>query len=218
LTAAERLAPFLELDPTAEAPESWVARVCRALRAGSILAHPTTSVYGIGGAVAESAVRVSTMKRRAGSIPILRLVLDAQRLRDLHPEIRWNAEAERLANAFWPGPLTLVLDDGTDSGIAVRAEAHPLTRRLLQVFDGEIGSTSLNLSGELPATTVSEARRVLGAMADPGVEVLLLSGGDLPGPPTSTLVSLRGEHPHLLRTGAVSRSVIEAALGAELEG
>lgn len=212
------MARFLEVDATAEAPESWDTRVCRALSAGAILAHPTTSVYGIGGAAADSAVRVSTMKRRAGSIPILRLVLDAQRLRDLHPEIRWNAEAERLATAFWPGPLTLVLDDGTSAGIAVRAEAHPLTRRLLRVFDGEIGSTSLNLSGELPAATVSEARRVLHAMDDPGVEVLLLSGGDLPGPPTSTLVSLRDERPRLLRTGAVSRSMIEAALGVELEG
>ncbi len=212
------MARFVEVDAAARSPDGWVTRVCRALAAGAILAHPTTSVYGIGGAGEESAVRVSTMKERAGSVPILRLVRDARRLCELHPEIRWNAEAERLANAFWPGPLTLVLDDGTAAGIAARAEAHPLTRRLLSTFEGEIGSTSLNLSGEPPATTLADARRALDAMADPGVEVMLLCGGDLPGPPTSTLLSLQGERPRLLRAGAVTRSMIETTLGHELDG
>ena len=212
------MARFVEVNAVDEAPDSWVARVCRALAAGAILAHPTTSVYGIGGAAEESAARVSAMKSRAGAVPILRLVRDARRLRELHPGIRWNAEAERLANAFWPGPLTLVLDDGTAAGIAARVEAHPLTRRLLSSFEGEIGSTSLNLSGEPPATTLAEARRTLAEMADPGVAVLLLCGGDLQGPPTSTLLSLRGERPRLLRAGAVTRSEIETALGHELEG
>ena len=111
-----------------------------------------------------------------------------------------------------------MLDDGTAGGIAARAEAHPLTRRLLETFDGEIGSTSLNLTGEPAATTQAEARRTLDAMADPGVEVMLLCGGDLPGPPASTLLSLRGERPRLLRAGAVSRRTIEKALGRALEG
>ena len=209
---------FLEIDAAAETPDSWVPRICRALADGAILAHPTTSVYGIGGAAEESAARVSTMKRRAGSVPILQLVRDAGKLCELHPKVRWSAEAERLANAFWPGPLTLVLDDDTETGIAVRAEAHPLTRQLLTAFEGEIGSTSLNVSGEPPATTLAAARRTLAAMADPGVEVILLCGGDLPGPPTSTLLSLRGERPRLLRAGAVTRPMIETALGHELEG
>ena len=212
------MARFLEIDPAAGTADGWVARVCRALAAGAILAHPTTSVYGIGGAAADSAMRVSTMKERDGSVPILRLVRDSTSLRALHPEMRWTAEADRLAHALWPGPLTLVLDDGTAAGIAARAEAHPLTRRLLERFDGEIGSTSLNLTGEPSATTLVEARRALHAMADPGVEVILLCAGDLPGPPTSTLLSLRGERPRLLRAGAVTRSVIETALGREIEG
>jgi len=212
------MARFQEIAATADAPEPWERQVCRALATGAILAHPTTSVYGIGGATAEAAVRVSRMKGRGETTPILILVHDAQRLRELHPEIRWNEAAERLTGELWPGPLTLVFDDGTERGIAARAEAHPVTRRLLRAFEGGIGSTSLNLSGAFPATTVSRAREVLEAMDEPDVEVLLLSAGDLPGPPTSTLLSLQGARPRLLRTGAVTRSMIEAAVGRDVDG
>ncbi len=205
------MATFVEIRVPGE-PE-WEAAACEALRAGAILVHPTTSVYGIGGADGSSDSTVARLKGRAESIPILRLVRDVEQLRTLHPEIRWSDEAESLVTEFWPGPLTLVLDDGSERGLAVRAEAHPVMRRLLARMGAEIGSTSLNLTGEPPARTIREARRILRAMPEIDDPLYFLSAGDLPGPPPSTLLSLRSAVPRLVREGAIRREQIERAIG-----
>jgi len=192
----------------------WEDAACAALESGAVLVHPTTSVYGIGGSERRTDPIVARLKGRAESVPILRLVYDAEQLLDLHPTIRWSEQAELLAEAFWPGPLTLILDDGSEEGLAVRAEAHPVMRQLLFRFGMGIGSTSLNLTGDPPAHTVRDARRVLEAMPELDRPLQFLSAGDLPGPPTSTLLSLRGRVPRILRVGAIRREQIEKLIGA----
>ncbi len=210
------MARFVELDSTAVTDE-WVERVCAGLASGALLAHPTASVYGLGGGGATADSIVSRLKRRAAA-PILRLVFDAGRLRRAFPTIEWPEVADILAESFWPGPLTLVLDDGSESGLAVRAESHPVTRAVLERWDGALGSTSLNPSGAAPARTLEEARGTLRAMADPGRSLLLVAAGDLAGPPPSTLLSLRGGELRLLREGSVERSELEQVLGRSFDG
>ena len=210
------MARFIELDSTAVTKE-WAERARAGLAAGALLAHPTTSVYGLGAGDPEFDRVVSRLKGRASGIPILRLVSDSARLRRVFPTVVWPEVASVLAEAFWPGPLTLVLDDESASGLAVRAESHPATRAILSRWDGTLGSTSLNPSGAPPACTLDEARATLGAMPDPGRPLLLVAAGDLAGPPPSTLLSLRGGELRLLREGAVERSALERVLGQMLD-
>jgi len=209
------MAPFDDLGTRAEGA-ARVAAAVEVLARGGLLAHPTGTVYGIGGGRgAASDAEVERLKGREGGA-ILRIVADVGRLRDLFPAACWPDEAERLAARFWPGPLTLVLDDGSASGLAVRVEPHPVTRAVLSAWGGALGSTSLNRSGRPPARTEAEARAVLRAMPEASPELAFLPAGDLAGPPPSTLVSLRDAVPRLLRAGAIPASSIEAALGRSL--
>lgn len=210
------MARFIELDSTA-VTEEWAERACAGLAAGALLVHPTTSVYGLGAGDLEFDRVVSRLKGRASAVPILRLVSDSARLRRVFPTVVWPEVAGILAEAFWPGPLTLVLDDESASGIAVRAESHPATRAILSRWDGSLGSTSLNPSGAPPARTLDEARATLRAMPDPGRPLLFVAAGDLAGPPPSTLLSLRDREVRLLREGAVERSALERVLGRMLD-
>jgi len=210
------MAPYVEFDSTAVTDE-WVERACAGLAAGALLAHPTTTVYGVGAGESDLDRIISRLKGRAAGIPILRLVFDSARLRRVCPTAVWPRVASVLAEAFWPGPLTLVLDDESASGLAVRAESHPATRAILSRWSGTLGSTSLNPSGAPPARTLGEARATLRAMADPGRPLLFVAAGDLAGPPPSTLLSLRGGEIRLLREGAIERSALERVLGRKFD-
>jgi len=210
------MARFIELDSTA-GTEDWAERALAGLASGALLAHPTTSVYGLGTSDPEFDRVVSRLKGRAPRVPILRLVSDAARLKRVCPTVVWPEVASVLAETFWPGPLTLVLDDESASGLAVRAESHPATRTILSRWDGTLGSTSLNPSGAPPARTLDEARATLGAMPDPGRSLLFVAAGDLAGPPPSTLLSLRGGEFRLLREGGVETSALERVLGRKLD-
>jgi L-threonylcarbamoyladenylate synthase len=184
------------------------------LREGGILAHPTETVYGIGGAaIAEVDADLDRLKGRDRS-PVLRIAGSISVLKASLPEAEWTPEAMRLAGTFWPGPITLVLPLRGGGSVAVRVEGHPVTREVLRAWGGIIGSTSLNLSGGAAARTFREAERVLREMPDIGRPVLLLDAGDLPGPPPSTLVALTGEAPVILREGAVSSGSIRSCIAA----
>ena len=210
------MARFTELD-SASGTDDWIDRVCEGMADGALVAHPTMSVYGLGAADPELDPVVAQLKGRDPTVPILRLVSDPARLLRLFPDIVWPEVATVLADAFWPGPLTLVLDDGSPAGLAVRAESHPATRAILSRWDGTLGSTSLNPAGRPPARTRDAARTVLGAMTDPGRPVLLVAAADLEGPPPSTLLSLRRGECRLLREGATERSKLERVLGRRLD-
>lgn len=188
----------------------------RVLEAGGLLVHPTSTVYGVGGGSVETDTEVARLKDRPADRPFLRIAHDVEALRRERPELRWTSDAERLARKFWPGPLTLVLDDGTDRGLGVRVEAHPVTRAVLHRWGGSVSSTSLNRSGDPAATTPSGVRDTLDALPRPRLPTVWLDAGKLPGGPPSTLLSLRHPTPRLLRSGAVEPRAIEQALGREV--
>ncbi|MDE2794270.1 MAG: L-threonylcarbamoyladenylate synthase [Gemmatimonadota bacterium] len=175
----------------------------RHLESGELVIHPTEAVYGLGGFLENGPLtRLRGLKNRsAGGFVVL--IPSARSIGDL-----LGARGRALARAFWPGPLTLVLDDpadrflpgakAPDGSVAVRVPAHPLTLRLLREAGRPITSTSANRPGAPPAVTAREARE---AVISLGTEPFVLDAGPLPGGAASTLVSLREDCPKLIRQG-----------------
>jgi L-threonylcarbamoyladenylate synthase len=192
------------------------------LAAGGLVAFPTETVYGLGAdATDDKAVaRLYAVKERPSINPLIAHVPDlaaAERL------AVFDDTALRLAKAFWPGPLTLVLPKapgcpvgllataGLDT-IAVRVPGHPVAHQILAAFGKPVVAPSANRSGEVSTTT---AQHVLHDLRD-RIE-LLINDGPAPLGIESTIIACLGE-PTLLRPGAIERAAIEKVLGAPLAG
>lgn len=223
-------------DHAREAPE-----VARHLRAGGLILYPTETVYGLGCALDEAALeRLAALKLRKEGQPFLLLAADPRTLEGL----RWNRSALRLAEAFWPGPLTLVLRaepgrfpervTARDGTVAVRWSPHPGVEAIVDALGEPITSTSANLPGAPPVTRADEARALLTSRlardgnAGSGVcdegggqngadDVWLLDGGTLPASRPSTIVDCAGDRPRILRCGGVSRESLRTVVG-EIDG
>lgn len=200
-----------------------VGGVVEHLREGGLVLYPTETVYGLGGLVTpESIGKLTHVKGRAEDSPFLLLVREPEQV----PGLEWTECARRLADAFWPGPLTLILDapagslppgaQGADGGVALRRSPHPAVVRLLEAMDGPITSTSANRAGAPPARTAEEALALLKRI-DERDDVWLLNGGDAPGGPPSTIVDCRREPARLVRRGAVEADALRDVVG-DLEG
>jgi len=199
-------------------PEADLHEVAAHLRAGRLIAYPTETVYGLGGAVTEDAVRaLRHRKGREDDKPFIALVSSAEAVRKL----AWTAAARALAEIFWPGPLTLVLDDPSGifpvgvrdertGAVGVRVSPHPLVRRLVEALGGPLTSTSLNEPGRPPATSGTEAVEVVRALG--GRDVLVLDTGTLPPSSPSTVVDCRGPEPVVLRAGSVPTERLRCAI------
>ena len=202
--------------PTSEAIEA----AAKALRSGQLVAFPTETVYGLGADACsdEAVVRLYEAKGRPRFNPLIVHVEHADAAAD-HVEI--DTLARRLMDAFWPGPLTLVLPRRESSPVsllagagldtlAVRAPAHPVARALLHAFAGPLVAPSANPSGRVSAT---EARHVVD---DLGTRVsMVLDGGSCALGLESTIVEL-GASPKLLRAGALDRASVQDVLGQPL--
>lgn len=188
------------------------------LLSGELLIHPTSTLYGLGGLPGEERdAEIGRLKGRPPGNPLIHLAASEAALRRLCPDLKWGKRAERLARAFWPGPLTLVLDDGSAGGLAVRVDAHPAVISLLETADSLMTSTSLNRSGEPPALRSDEVETVAESLPEARVQVTFLDCGDLPASPPSTIVSIRGRGARIVRKGALSVDRIGAVLGADLD-
>lgn len=216
---------------TAETAARIAAEVSSAIpvvRAGGAVAYPTETLYGLGvDARSEAAVAgLLAWKGRAASHPLTILVVGANVLADLG---LWLPEVGRaLADAFWPGPLTLVLPGDrrfatgvgrADGAVGVRCAAHPLAAALaarLALEGVVITATSLNRTGEAPARTLAEAKACAGSGAGAPV---VLGDARLPEPSgvASSVVDLTGPSPRLVREGAVTRAALTRVLGDGLE-
>ena len=191
-----------------------LARAVALLDSGGVVAHPTSTVYGLGGRPRPDIdARIAEIKRRSPG-PLIRLAANLDALLDALPAARWTEAAHRLADAFWPGPLTLILEDGSDNGVAVRVDPHPVVRRLLELAGGMMTSTSLNVTGSPPASTSAEARAALSAIGSDGGTMGWLDVGDLPGSASSTLVRMAGGAADVLRVGAIPATEIVRALSS----
>jgi L-threonylcarbamoyladenylate synthase len=202
------------------ASSAAIAAVARCLAAGGLVAFPTETVYGLGADACngEAVARLYAAKGRPVFNPLIAHVADLGAARRLGA---FNADAERLAAAFWPGPLTLVLPRRPDcpvadlalaglDSVALRVPAHPLAQALLKAFGGPIVAPSANRSGHVSPTSAAHVLADLRGRID-----LLLDGGPCPVGLESTIVACL-DGPTLLRPGGVAREEIERVLGRAL--
>ncbi|WP_422000216.1 L-threonylcarbamoyladenylate synthase [Reyranella sp.] len=195
-----------------------VEEAARLIRDGGLVAFPTETVYGLGAdATNERAVaRIFEAKGRPHFNPLIAHVADAAAAREF---VRWTALADRLAAAFWPGPLTLVLPRTEGSPIAllatagldtvaIRAPAHPVAQALIRAAGRPIAGPSANRSGTVSPTRAEHVADSLGARVD-----LILDGGPCAVGLESTVLDLTTPRPTLLRPGGATREAIEAVIG-----
>ena len=194
-----------------------IAAAVDILRAGGLVGFPTETVYGLGADARDPLAvrRIFAAKGRPATNPLIVHVASAAVGRRY--VTAWPADAERLAAAFWPGPLTIVLPrDGSiaeevSAGrgtVGVRVPNHPVALALLAAFDGPVAAPSANRANHVSPTTAEHVRTELGDRVD-----LVLDGGPCAVGIESTVVDLTGPRPALLRPGGVSRAELEAAIG-----
>lgn len=209
--------PFRTPDEVAAAIPHVVAH----LGAGGLLAYPTETVYGVGSRAVEADVAaLAALKSRAASKPFLLLISD-RRMAEAHG-LAFNASADALARAFWPGPLTLVLPGGSGrlpdllrgpgAGIAVRWTSHASIARLVAALGEPLTSTSANLRGSQPAPGAAAIARDFAAAVEAG-RLMVLDGGVLGNRPPSTVVDCTQPEAKMVREGALSAGALRRAVG-----
>lgn len=185
-----------------------------------VLAYPTETVYGFGGAIdRESVANLIKLKGRQPGKPFLLLIDGSEMVTRL--DLQFSSYAGVLAARFWPGPLTLVLPGGhgrvpdalrgPEGGIAVRWTSHPAMQRLIRAHGEAMTSTSANRPGVPPAMTVAE---ILVQWPDAVArgDLRVLDGGRLVPSEPSTVVDCTGRHPRVIRRGAVSAPVLRESV------
>lgn len=191
------------------------AAAIEALRAGSIVALPTDTVYGlaVGPDTVDGLERLAAAK---GRVPERAIAVLCAGLGQAATLVTLTPTAERLAETFWPGGLTLVLAarpgalpaayPADADTLGVRLPAHPCPTALAEAL-GPLPTTSANLSGHPEARSAAEILRLF----EDAVEVIV-DGGPAPGGPASTVVDCRGSTAVVLREGAIPKADIRAAL------
>jgi L-threonylcarbamoyladenylate synthase len=202
------------------AGEAAVAAAVRSLADGGLVAFPTETVDGLG-AYATNPAAIARLYRAKGRPAFNPLIAHVRDLAAAGLIARFDTRAIALAEAFWPGPLTLVLPKtknckvadlataGLDS-IAIRVPAHPLARAILRAFGGPVVAPSANLSGHVSPTTAAHVQGDLAGRID-----LIVDGGPVAVGVESSIVGCFGE-PMLLRPGGLPRGEIERVLGRTL--
>ncbi|MFW2541005.1 L-threonylcarbamoyladenylate synthase [Primorskyibacter sp. 2E107] len=188
------------------------------LHAGALVAFPTETVYGLGADARQdhAVARIYEAKGRPSFNPLIVHFADLDRLRQV---VDWTDAAQKIADAFWPGPLTLVLPVKPDSGIsklvtagldtlAVRMPASEVARSLLRRFDGPVAAPSANRSGQISPTRAAHVLSGLDGRID-----AVMDGGPCPVGLESTILGLTGV-PTLLRPGGITLDQIAKALEA----
>jgi L-threonylcarbamoyladenylate synthase len=197
-----------------------IAEAVRCLRAGGLVAFPTETVYGLGADATngQAVARLYEAKGRPAFNPLIAHVVDLEAARALGC---FSADAARLAEAFWPGPLTLVLPKaaacpvadlataGLDS-IAVRVPSHVVARAILAAFSSPVVAPSANRSGHVSPTMAGHVLADLGGRIE-----LIVDGGATPVGVESTIIACIGQ-PTMLRPGGVPRDAVERVLNKPL--
>jgi L-threonylcarbamoyladenylate synthase len=191
-----------------------------ALRQGKLVAFPTETVYGLGADAenVEAVARIFAVKGRPANHPLIVHIASLDELprwASSVPDAAW-----RLARAYWPGPLTLLLPKAarvpaeTTGGlpsVGLRVPAHPVALELLKRFGGGVAAPSANRFGRVSPTRAQHVREDLGEDVD-----VLLDGGDCSVGVESTILDLTHDAPVLLRPGGIAGQEIESLLGVKL--
>src|SRR5262245_4177267 len=216
---AEMTTHVLQIDasnPSCEAIEQAAAVIQR----GGLVAFPTETVYGLGANAldANAVAGIFRAKGRPGNNPLIVHVTDIVAARELATE--WSDAADRLAQRFWPGPLSLVVpkqsyvpDIVTAGGptVALRVPANTVARALLSAAAVPIAAPSANRSNRISPTRAEHVLRSLDGRID-----LLLDGGPTSGGLESTVLDVSRKPARLLRPGLLTREELQAALGDEV--
>lgn len=197
-----------------------IAQAAEMLREGLLVAFPTETVYGLGADATNgtAVARIYDAKERPSFNPLIAHFANVEQAKRY---VVWSETAEKLARAFWPGPLSLVLSlreghglsELTTAGLstlAIRVPAHPVARSLLVQVDRPVAAPSANLSGRISPTTAAHVRAGLEGRID-----AILDGGACSVGLESTIVGLSGA-PVLLRPGGLAAEAIETVLGQGL--
>lgn len=199
------------------APDGIAAAV-DLLRRGGLVAMPTETVYGLAGDACngEAVARIYQAKGRPQFNPLIAHVADLEMAKRY---AHFDARAEAVAKAFWPGPLTLVLPLREDAGIsplvtaglatlAIRCPAHPVAHALIRAYGSPLAAPSANPSGRVSPTRAAHVMDGLGGKID-----AVIDGGACAVGLESTILGLDTAEPKLLRPGGLSLEALEAVLG-----
>jgi len=206
---------------------SEIERAAQLLRQGRLVAFPTETVYGLGAdATNERAVgKIYSTKGRPGTNPLIVHVASIDVARRY--AVEWPEAASRLAERFWPGPLTIVLPKNpvipgnVTAGlntVGLRVPNHPLALELLRAFDGPVAGPSANRSTRVSPTTARHVREEFPLSAAAGFDeanepAMILDGGACEVGIESTVLNLSGETPTILRPGRVTAAELEPLIG-----
>ena len=200
-----------------EEQEKNLQRAGAVLQAGGLVAFPTETVYGLGGDALnrESSQKIYAAKGRPSDNPLIVHIADMEALAPIVKEVP--LEAVQIAEAFWPGPLTMILPKsekvpyettgGLDT-VAVRMPSHPVAKKLIEYGGGYVAAPSANTSGK-PSPTL--AKYVIEDM-DGRVD-MILDGGEVGIGLESTIIDLTVSPPQILRPGYVTQEMLEQVLG-----
>jgi L-threonylcarbamoyladenylate synthase len=207
--------------PVAAADEAGIVAAARIIRQGGLVAFPTETVYGLGADAGNAAAiaRIFEAKGRPRLNPLIVHVADFAAAEKF---CLFDARARKLAAAFWPGPLTLVLPmrDGAPIAslvtaglktLAVRVPAHKVAHALIAAAGVPVAAPSANPSGRISPTRAEHVRQALSSLID-----LILDGGPTEVGLESTIVACSGGPARLLRLGGLDRTAMEDVLGEEL--
>ena len=212
-------ARMLRIDP--QQPETAIlARAAELLRRGLLVVYPTETFYGLAcdPRQAKAVERIFEAQGRPERMALPLIAGDRDAVRLCAPAVP--DHAQRLMEAFWPGPLTLVLLAGDDlpsrllgggHTVGVRVSSHPVAAALARAAGGPIVATSANRSGAPPPSTAVEALEALGDTVS-----LILDGGPTQGGNSSTVLDLTVDPPRLIRSGAIPAGALETVLGRRL--
>jgi L-threonylcarbamoyladenylate synthase len=200
-----------------------ISTAAELLALGHLVAFPTETVYGLGadGLNPNAVAKIFQAKGRPADHPVILHVADTAKAKRL--AMHWPAVADELAEAFWPGPLTLILKraghvpdcvTGGQDTVGVRVPSHPVAQTLLRDFaglgSGVIAAPSANRFGGISPTRAIDVATSIGSRLGP--HDVIIDGGDCDVGVESTIVDVSGDAPRILRPGGISREAIEAVM------
>lgn len=183
------------------------------LRGGGVVLYPTETLYGFGcdAGRGEACARIGSLKGWAVQRPMI-LLIDG--IEGASQVVRWTPAGRRLAEALWPGALTLLLPPRVGEGtVAVRESPHPVVRALVGALGGALTSTSANRTGEPPPRRIQQA-----SWHGPEGPDMVLDSGETAGHRGSTLVDCTGARPRLVRQGDLDPARLAALMEVESRG
>jgi L-threonylcarbamoyladenylate synthase len=206
----------------APADTQRLAEAIAALRRGDVIGLPTETVYGLAADArnVDAVQKIFSLKGRPAEHPLIVHISDAAQLEQWASHVP--EAAKKLAQAFWPGPLTLILKKraevpeivtGGQDTVGLRCPAHPLALAVLRQFAGGLAAPSANRFGRISPTTAQHVRDEFGDAVP-----VVLEGGDCEVGIESTIVDVSGALPRILRPGHIDKLQLEAVIGPVAEG